>query len=339
MRVLSALTVLSCATAALAKVPKWRKNIDLLLGDVAYINIKSTSAFTFWIQLVDDKLATQFDNLFKHQDPYTLLYPDNEAWDAHLTGMGANTTDIESLLTKEWRGYFSDLYPFFFFRGTLNTTALDDGETLVLESWKRSPVGDWPLMVAFRREASLEANATAAEEGTAFPYNGTFYSTPYGSGDVIIPDYESRGSVAQVVNYFPTIPKNLSVTVADLNVTGWDDLVKRSPLAAALETSLNYTLLLPPASAISSALSGSDDDVTAFVHAHLVSDRVVLSSKEKTFTTQAGASVTATSLSLIVGSVNATVTSRDVLTNGIIVQVIDRALTSSSNSTVSHTEL
>ncbi|GAA5843261.1 hypothetical protein JCM11251_002265 [Rhodosporidiobolus azoricus] len=337
MHFFAALTLLTCFSSALAKVPKRRKNIDLLLSDVAYINIKETSAFTFWIQLVDDKLATKFNQLFKHQDPYTLLYPNNEAWDAHLTSMGANTTDIESLTTKEWRAYFTDLYPYFFFRGNLNTTALEDGETLVLESYKRSPVGDWPLTVSFRREASLEPNATALEEGSAFAYNGTFYSTPYGSGDVTIPDYPARGSVAQVVNFFPTIPKNLSLTVADLNVTGWDELVKRSPIAASLEISLNYTLLIPPSDAISSALAGSDADVTAFVKAHLVSQRIVLSSKEKSFTTQAGASVTATSSSIVSGNVNAIVTSRDVLTNGII--VIDRALADVSDSGTMHTEL
>ncbi|GAA5843044.1 hypothetical protein JCM11251_002715 [Rhodosporidiobolus azoricus] len=349
MRFLAALTLLACISSALAGVPKRRKmvtgvwvwNIDHLLSRVSSIKRQQTMAYTLWIQLVDDKLASKLNQLFKDPAPYTLLVPNDEAWDAHLTSMGANTTDIESLTTKEWRAHFTDLYPYLFFDGILNTTAVEVGETVILDSYKRSPVGDWPLTVAFRRDASLEPNATAVRERLAFPYNGTFYSNPYGSGDVIIPDRPARGFTAQmqVVDFLPTIPKNLSVTVADLNVTGWDELVKRSPIAAGLETSLNYTLLLPPSDAIASALAGSDAEVTAFVQAHLVPERIVLSSAEKTFTTQAGVAVTATSSSVMAGNVNATVINRDVLTNGIIVQVIERALIEDAGSPTPHTEL
>lgn len=42
-------------------------------------------------------------------------------------------------------------------KGTLNTTAVEDGTTVVFESFKKSPAGDWPLTMAFRKEAGYEA--------------------------------------------------------------------------------------------------------------------------------------------------------------------------------------
>lgn len=46
------------------------------------------------------------------------------------------------------------------FEGKLDTTTILEGETVVLESAKKSPVGDWPLTLAFRRDVGLTANGT-----------------------------------------------------------------------------------------------------------------------------------------------------------------------------------
>ncbi|GAA6043587.1 hypothetical protein JCM8097_005269 [Rhodosporidiobolus ruineniae] len=340
--------VVAALTLAVALVPSiqakplvWHRKISTLFGDLSYIKTRYSAAFTFWVQLVNEPVKSEFVHLLDNEEQsWTVLMPNTTVWDQYLTGLGGNTTNIESLTTKEWRNTFTEIYPYFFFEGSLNTSAVPTGDTVVLHSHKKSPVGDWPLHIAFRREASLEPNATAIEEGSAFPYNGTFFSTPYGSGDVSIPDNPVRETVAQILSYMPTIPKNLSVTAADLGTPEWAQLAARVPAAAALETSYNYTLLLPPSSAITTALSGTDASLESFFHAHLVDSRLVLSSKAQPFTLYTGTEGAATSETITVGGRNATVVARDVLTNGIVVQVIDRALTNSTASTTTaHREL
>lgn len=88
----------------------------------------------------------------------------------------------------------------------------------------------------------------------------------------------------------------------------------------------DFTLFLPPASVIATALSGSSGDLSAFLDAHIVPQQISLSLAAQKFTTQADAALNAAAGWVSVGGVNATVLQRDVLTNGGIVQVIDRSL-------------
>lgn len=73
-------------------------------------------------------------------------------------------------------------------------------------------------------------------------------------------------------------------------------------------------------------MSDPSDDLSAFFDAHLVFQQIALSLAAQEFTTQAGTALSAAAGWVSVGGVNATITSRDVLTNGGIVQVIDRSL-------------
>ncbi|GAA6001435.1 uncharacterized protein JCM10292_006252 [Rhodotorula paludigena] len=239
MRFVFLLALLTSFVPALARKPVYQRKINHLLGDIAYIDSKKSIAFTFWIQLVNEPVASQFNKLFKQRDrPMTILIPDNAAWDTYLRDLGRNTTDIESFSDPAMRALFTELYPFFFFEGALDTSDVADGETIILDSWKKSPVGDWPLSIAFRRNTSLGPTGADLEAGTASPYNGTFVSSPYGSGNVEIPNYATdNGCLAQVVPYMPTVPKNLSITIADLGVVGWSEIIKRVPAAASLEIS------------------------------------------------------------------------------------------------------
>ncbi|GAA6004105.1 hypothetical protein JCM10207_002428 [Rhodosporidiobolus poonsookiae] len=342
MRFSSTLAALALAAPALARGSHYLRKIDSLLGDLGYIETPKTIAFTFWIQLVSDKLGNQLNNVFKGKETYTILMPETQAWDEYLTSLGGNTTEIESFSQQKWRDLFTDLYPYLFLKGALNTTAVEAGETVVLDSIKQSPVGDWPLSIAFRWESAYEPGVDENGNFTSAVYNGTVYNEPWGAANITIPDNAVRGQVAQVINYMPTMPKNLGATITDLGVEGWSELTSRVSSAAALETSRNYTLLLPPSSAISTALAGSDAELSSFVDAHLIPSRLVLSSREQSFQLASSSSGTATGQSIVVNGVNATVVTRDVLTNGIVVHAIDRSLynsTSSSNSSVQHREL
>ncbi|GAA5874892.1 hypothetical protein JCM8547_003603 [Rhodosporidiobolus lusitaniae] len=343
MRFLSSFVLLSALSVVLARKPVYRAGVDQLLGDIAYLDTRWSAGFTFWIQLLNKPVADSFTSLFKgkHQKQWTILMPNSTALVDYIEAAGGNTTDIEGLTTKEWRDFFTDLYPFFFVEGTLNTSAIAADETVVFDSWKKSPVGDWQLPIAFRRNPTFEPDLTV--NGT-FPYNGTFFFEPYGEANVTNPDYQSKGgNVAQLLNAVPIEPKNLSTTLAALDITSWLSITSRIPAVAALETSHDFTLLLPPSSSLSSALSLSDIDLAAFLDAHLVPERFVLStSTNKTFTTVSGASGTVSTTEITVGDVTAKVERRDVLTNGIWVQVIDRPLTnltSTSTTPEAHTGL
>ncbi|KAI5475783.1 hypothetical protein MNV49_000834, partial [Pseudohyphozyma bogoriensis] len=223
------------------------------------------------------------------------------------------------------------------FKGLLNVSAVPVGETVILESFKQSPVGDWPLTTSFRRETSDPTD------------NGTFYSTA-GSAvgatvNVSIPNTVAGPHCwAQVLTGWIAEPQNLSVTIEALNISSWSQIASRLPSIAALETTQNFTLFLPPESALSSALTLSDSALLAFVEAHLVQgSHVVLSSAEQSLTTAAGGSLVATASTVVLGDVSTNVTRRDVITNGGIVQAISASLISldsaSSNSTVVAREL
>jgi hypothetical protein len=78
---------------------------------------------------------------------------------------------------------------------------------------------------------------------------------------------------------------------------------------------------MPPSFVLTAVLAGTDAELTAFVQAHLVPERFVLSAANSTYTTQAGAVVTVSMASVSTGDVTASVVRRDILTNGIVVQV------------------
>ncbi|GAA6045400.1 hypothetical protein JCM8097_002327 [Rhodosporidiobolus ruineniae] len=342
MRFFAALALLVLASTAQASL-SWHRKFDSLLGELAKVKLRYTGAFTLWIQLVNKDVEKRFFHLLDDKNQhYTILLPNTTAFDQWITANGGNASEIDDMGSQPWKDRFSDIYPYFFFDGALNTSAVEPDKTVVLNSLKTSPVGNWPLPIAFRRDPALIPDAAALKNKTAWAYNGTFYSTPYGFGDVSMPAHRTNdGSMANVLPYVPTIPKNLSVTATDLGIPEWTQLAARVPAAAALETSYNYTLLLPPSSAIATALSGSDISLESFFHAHLIPSRLVLSSKAQTFTLYTGTEGTATSETITVGERNTTVVKRDVLTNGIVVQVIDQALTdvTAASSTVAHREL
>ena len=89
----------------------------------------------------------------------------------------------------------------------------------------------------------------------------------------------------------------------------------------------DFTLFAPAEAAVSAALALSDSELLAFVNAHLVQgEHVVLSDAAQTFTTVGGATIEASVLGVVSGSVNATVVSRDVFSNGGVVQVSSTSL-------------
>lgn len=134
------------------------------------------------------------------------------------------------------------------------------------------------------------------------------------------------------------------MTLAALNISSWPQISQRIASVAALETQrsnvsrpenaystdivcTDFTLFAPAEAAVSAALALSDSELLAFVNAHLVQGKhVVLSDAAQTFTTVGGATIEASVLGVVSGSVNATVVSRDVFSNGGVVQVRSTSL-------------
>ncbi|ORY70621.1 hypothetical protein BCR35DRAFT_307918 [Leucosporidium creatinivorum] len=189
---------------------------------------------------------------------------------------------------------------------------------------KPSPAGDWTLPIAYRREPGME-EAVLAELNTT--WNGTFYSGPFATGNVTFPTFNALPEVnAVAVDFWPTEPTSLTETIAAVDVANWESITSRISFALDLDTQRNFTLFLPPSDALASALSLKDDDLTAFVSAHLVPSRVLLSLETQDFSTVSDKALSASATWVKVGSTNATITSRDILTNGGVLQLIDRSL-------------
>ncbi|KAM0754992.1 hypothetical protein T439DRAFT_377389 [Meredithblackwellia eburnea MCA 4105] len=305
-----------------ARAPKYEKYVSQVMGNIAYIDTKQSIGFGYWVQLADKSLIPLFNKLTL-KDEMTIVMPNTEAFANFIESKGGNWSDPETLTTPAWRSIWDDTYDYFFFKTKLNTSAIAEGETVVLESYKQSPVGDWPLTIAYRREvgyAAIGVNDTV--------YNGTFVAEPWGVSNVSFPDYVAYPNInADLVTGWIYEPRNLSVTIAKMNVTAWTDITSRLPSIASLETQQNFTLFLPPNDILTNALAKSDADLLTFINAHLVQNtRVVLSPTAQTVKTVAGNLITASPSSVTSGSQNATVTMRDIFTNGGMVQFISASL-------------
>lgn len=55
---------------------------------------------------------------------------------------------------------------------TFSTTELVVGETVLFDTYKTSPAGDWPLQMAVRKEAALVEKALVQN----ITYSGTFFA-------------------------------------------------------------------------------------------------------------------------------------------------------------------
>ncbi|KAL8290218.1 hypothetical protein RQP46_003157 [Phenoliferia psychrophenolica] len=279
--------VVACLLPALASA--WSLSFQSfaakVLGTVTYLDYEQTPGFGLWAQIASEKLSPLFKN--NEDTVMTILVPNTEAFENWIVANGGNSTAPESLTTKEWETRWNGVFEYLFFKGTLNSTS---DETVVLASFKQSPVGAWPLTVAFRREAAYEpvgVNDTA--------YNGTI-NNALGGVNISLPDSAVGPNIMVQVE-----PQNLSVAIAALNISSWEQVCKRISAASDLETQRNFTLFLPPESA--------------------------------TVSTVGGQSVQAQVSGVVSGSVNASIVSRDIFTNGGIVQSIDRSLVESTAAT------
>ncbi|KII85364.1 hypothetical protein PLICRDRAFT_178446 [Plicaturopsis crispa FD-325 SS-3] len=354
------------------RAPVYKRSESAVISLLSATDPFTTTAFGAWIQLAADTVLPILKN--PNSKELTIVVPSNAAFNDFVTSRGGNISDPASISTAEWVQVWEDVFPYFFFQG-IYTTDLLSNTTTVLDSVKTSALGDWPLSIGLRFDEDQEAadnststasntrrdndddggdgdgdgDTTDGDDGdTTDVYNGTVYSTPYGSGNIIIPDTPLTDTIyIQVVDYWPTLPRNLSATIAALNVTAWSAISSRLPSIAGLETQYNYTLLLPPQDALSEALSLSDSALLAFMDAHVISGaRVVLPAAGQNYTSAAGGSVKISQTAgvdgsqtgvadgsqtavvggsqtgiVVAGSVEAKVTARDVLTDGGIVQV------------------
>ncbi|KAK4046807.1 hypothetical protein OIV83_005802 [Microbotryomycetes sp. JL201] len=312
MKVSSA--VLGACLAGHAYASKYHRQADTLVRSVNGLQGKGTTGFAAYIQLAKPEVIVS--SLEKYaQKSLTIVVPNNALWDVELSRLGVNTTEVDSLMTSQWSEWFTETFQYLFFDTNLNTSAVADGQTVLLNSIKKSPAGDWPLQIAFRRDQSFAVESDAL-------VNGTFYA-----GQIKTPNMGAKpGVVAHVVGGkdFLYEPQSLSATLASLGVTSWPDLVAKVPLAAELENSRDYTLLLP--ANFDAAFASFKGIPQSFLETHLVSYRVVLGPSPQPFETVGGLTGSVSREHITSATVTVPLVQRDVLTNGIMVQVIEKAL-------------
>lgn len=65
------------------------------------------------------------------ETPLTVLMPNNEAFETWIVAHGGNSTDPESLTTREWRARWSDVFEYFceweMMRSRKRRESTDDG--------------------------------------------------------------------------------------------------------------------------------------------------------------------------------------------------------------------
>ncbi|KAM0786569.1 hypothetical protein ACM66B_002025 [Microbotryomycetes sp. NB124-2] len=318
MRLLSLALIGACLVAAVS-AGKYHRTADSLIRSISSLQQKDTTGFGVYIQLAKpDVLVSSLEAKHGHK-PITVVVPSNSLFDAELTRLGANTTDVESLMTDEWSQWFTSTFEYLFFEGQLNSSAIEDGQTVLIDSIKKSPAGDWPLQIAFRRDPSSETETDVVS-------NGTFFTGLY-AADIKSPDLVAMPWVAANVvsgKDYPSEPQSLSATISGLGFSGWSQIFAQVPLAAELDKSFNYTLLLP--SNLDEALSAFNGATQTFLEAHLVPSRLVLGPAPQAFKTLSGRTGFINGQHITTDNVTLSVTKRDVLTNGILIQVIEKYL-------------
>lgn len=103
------------------------------------------------------------------------MMPSTESFNDILEARGGNWSDPRSGMTPAFQDFWADVMPYFFFKGRLNVSEVVDGTTVLLESYKQSPAGDWPLLMAYRRDPGVE-DAYLAEFNST--WNGTVFNAP-----------------------------------------------------------------------------------------------------------------------------------------------------------------
>ncbi|SCV68845.1 BQ2448_966 [Microbotryum intermedium] len=284
-----------------------------------YIEVTGSTAFGYYAQVAETSLIPVFEKIrgvpMNSIDRFlsaTMLMPSNDGFTEFIEMYQGNYDDPRSLFTDEWKNRWNDHFDYFFCKGLLNTTGVEEGTTVYVDSLKISPAGDWPLSFAFRKEVGL-ADAYLAEANAT--YNGTFYSAPFSAGNVSSPDTPINPNlVTMVLNYWPHQPLNMSATIAAYDLSAqWNER--------------NFTLFLSPLTTALANLT-TIGELTTFLYAHIVNGtRVALSSSAQTLETLANGTLTATG-GWVVGptGINATVTVRDQVTTGGILQIVDKAL-------------
>lgn len=159
----------------------------------------------------------------------TLVMPGTESFNDILEARGGNWSNPRSGMTAEFKVFWCDVMPYFFVKNQFNASLVPDGTSFLLDSYKVSPAGDWPLQHVYRRDV----DAVAADPS----YNGSMFYEPYGSGNISIPTYPINNDVSGFVfDFWPNEPQSLSATVAAAGVSNWAELTARVPAAAALDT-------------------------------------------------------------------------------------------------------
>ncbi|CED82646.1 FAS1 domain [Phaffia rhodozyma] len=361
----------------------------------------STTAWAYWAQTADHALIPLFKEIEKAGANYTIAVPTIAGFRTFTTSKGVNTSDLATLNSKGWKSTWADAYPYHFLKSTVKTTAVKSNQTIILDSYKTSPAGDWPLQMVYYMDGNIKAkdvsaastsssssnsttstsghgssssNSTTSASGhgssssnsttvvasstsTATDsaasaatstttrthnhkrarggkgtttssvdmsgiFNGTFGDSFYGQYNVTIPDTTvGTFGIAQAVSGWVNEPKWLKDTLSDLSIN-YTSLVALYPSFANLSTS-RYTLFLPPSSSIPT-YSGAAFE--SFVGKHLVKSLAyspMYGSGGANLTAQDGSTIAWTD-----GGVNgATVLHRDVLTNAMVLQLIDQPFT------------
>ncbi|KAL7409462.1 hypothetical protein BDY24DRAFT_403161 [Mrakia frigida] len=141
------LLALSLVPSCLARrTLNWQKYGSQILQHLQRADGPTTSAFVFNAQNADKTLVPLFKK-FKHVNT-SIFAPTNAAFLSYITESGGNMSDPKQQSTKEFKQKWNDQFTYFFINGTFLTTDLVVGETVLVDTYKKSPAGDWPLQFA-----------------------------------------------------------------------------------------------------------------------------------------------------------------------------------------------
>lgn len=141
------------------------------------------------------------------------MMPSTESFNEILEARGGNWSDPRTGMTPAFQDFWADVMPYFFIRGRLNVSDVVDGTTILLESYKQSPAGNWPLLMSYRRDPGVE-DAYLAEFNST--WNGTVFNEPCESWPPSVDHL--RGNTMNILDIFLIDSAgNVSIAAFDIN--------------------------------------------------------------------------------------------------------------------------